>query len=100
LQEKYGNKTRDGIQLLSDWIEAKPGQGSWFKKKYNSAFSVLNPKTSWVWKRLEEGKPDDRSPKQRYFDNWLDSAMVDVRAEKAGQATDVPFFETFLIGGK
>ena len=61
LRASYGEQIAQAILLLDAWIESKPGKLAWFEKKYSSAFSVLNPKSSWVRERLadvaEKAKP-------------------------------------------
>lgn len=55
LTERYGfAKTTAGIDLVDSWIEKKPGKLAWFQKEYSSAFAVMNPKSSWVWKKIAE----------------------------------------------
>jgi hypothetical protein len=55
------------IEILDAWIESKPGKLAWFERKYSSAFSVLNPKNSWVWERVDAGgaKPAPRDFHER-----------------------------------
>jgi hypothetical protein len=96
---KFGAKASEGVQLLSDWIEAKPGQGSWFKKKYSSAFAVLNPKTAWVWREVEKANPNGqvKSKRQASFDNWFSKAMRDVAEDK--KSNQPQLFDALLLGG-
>lgn len=53
LEKKYPELS-EGLERLSNWIEAKKGQRAWFYKTYSGAFSYLNPKTCWVWREIEK----------------------------------------------
>jgi hypothetical protein len=54
IQKYSSNCLDDAIDILDAWIASKPGQLSWFKKKYSSAFAVLNPKSCWVWDKIKK----------------------------------------------
>lgn len=97
LVDKYGlSQTNSGIEILSAWIGGKAGQLAWFKKKYSSAYNVLHPKTSWVWRELAERSPQTKSKRQIQLDNWYANAMADVEAETEA----LSFFDTLAIEGR
>lgn len=55
LTQKYGaNALNVAIDVMDAWIASKPNGLTWFQKKYSSAFSVMNSKSSWVWQRVAE----------------------------------------------
>jgi len=61
LESKFGKlELKTAIAVLDGWISSKPNQLEWFKKKYSSAFHVLNPISSWVWQRVEALKKNSQ----------------------------------------
>lgn len=77
LTQKYGaNALNVGIDILDSWIASKPGQLSWFEKKYSSAFAVLKPKNSWVWQRVAE------SAVSRPTSNGLPMTKAEIKQQK------------------
>lgn len=96
---KYGeSKTREACEVLSAWISSKPGQLSWFEKKYSGAFQILNSKTCWVWEKVKSTEAP-KSKRQLMLNGWMEQAMADIEAERASNMTadDLNYYETLLI---
>lgn len=71
LTNKYNTNTLNtAIDILDAWISSKPGQLSWFEKKYSSAYAVLNPKNSWVWQRVAESNPTKKTKAEIEEENF------------------------------
>lgn len=87
LQASYGDQLPRAIDVLDAWIESKPGKLQWFSKKYSSAFSVLNPKTSWVRNHLAwNGKSAPKDAMDRRAAREADAVEIAKRQYEAEQA--------------